>query len=139
MPAIRMSKTLPTVAAVALLLLTALPVAAQQPRIPPDARGYQTTTIIQQYNQARAQQAAPSPARPTPTPYRTYGTSVAVDVNVPNVAAPAPAPTQYVTIRGADGEVRRFALARGVEVQYVRRHIVLRPGESTTVRLTPVH
>ena len=45
---------------------------------------------------------------------------------------------QVITIRGPEGEVRRFALARGVEVQYVRRHIVLRPGESTTVRLTPV-
>jgi len=137
MSVIRLPRSLSPLVAVTAVLLTVLPVAAQ-PRIPPDAKGYQTTMIVQQYHLAR-EQAAPRPASPTLPSYRWAAPAVSVDVNVPNVAPPVSRPTTYVTIRGPDGEVRRFPLARGVEVQYVRRHVVLRPGESTTIRLTPVH
>jgi hypothetical protein len=134
MSVIRLLRSLPPLAAVTAVLLTALPALAQTPRIPPDARGYQTTMLIQEAHRY----TAPAPVSPAPTVYRAPATGLSVDVNVPNVTVPVSAPTKYVTLRGPNGEVRRFALARGVEVQYVRRHIVLRPGESTTVRLTPV-
>src|SRR5262245_56312056 len=137
MSAIRLTSALSPLTAVAAVLLTVVPVAAQ-PKIPPDARGAQATMIIQQYHQSRAQQAAPRPASPTPPARPAWGTSVGVTVSVPDVSVPVSAPTTYVSIQGPDGKVRRFPLARGVEVQYARRHVVLRPGESTTVRLTPV-
>ena len=93
--------------------------------------------------QARARQQArtqAAPARPvTPTPaYQTQPTGVGVSVNVPTpVAQVTTAPSGSVSIRGPDGEVRRFPLASGVEVQYRRQYIVLRPGESTTIRIIP--
>jgi hypothetical protein len=136
MSLLHLTRSLSTLtASAALLLLTALPVAAQQPRIPPDARGYQTTMIIQQAHQAPAARQ-PSPVLPS---YAPAPSSVGVSVNVPNVTVPTSTPTTYVTIRGLDGQVRRFPLARGVEVQYRRGQVVLRPGESTTIRLAPVY
>jgi len=92
--------------------------------------------LIQQYQQA-AQLAA---YQATPTVTYTYvpaPTVTTVDVNVPNIPVPS-GPPRYVTLRGPDGEVRRFPLARGVEVRYSSRHVVLHPGESTTIQLTPV-
>jgi hypothetical protein len=136
----RLPRFLTPLFATAALLMAATSVVAQQPRIPPDARGFQTFLIQQQANQSRAYKAPvatpPSPALPA---YRHSAPSLNVFVNVPDVPMLASAPVTYVTIKGLDGEVRRFPLARGVEVQYRSGHITLRPGESTTIRLTPVY
>lgn len=137
----RLARALLSLIAAALVLLTALPATAQQPKIPPDARGYQTTMILQQHYQNQASKASVlSPARPAPSsPPRYSASSLTVNVNVPDAPMPASAPVTYITIRGPEGEVRRFPLARGVEVVYRRGQIVLRPGESTSIRLTPMY
>jgi hypothetical protein len=47
--------------------------------------------------------------------------------------APEPAPV-YVTVRGPDGELRRFPLEGGREAIQTRQ-IVVRPGESATLQI----
>jgi hypothetical protein len=114
------------------------PVAAQAPRIPPDARGYQTYLLRQEARQAVHSAPAPVAQRSTTPHYSSSpNTGVYVGVNVPTPTGSTPAPTTYVTIRGPDGKVRRFPLASGVEVQYSREAVTLRPGESATIRLIP--
>src|SRR5262249_47513981 len=122
-----LASSLSSVTATAAVLTMTLPAVAGSIRIPPDARGYQTTMIVQEAAQQHS--AAPAPANPPTQSSWRPAPSISVDVNVPNVAPPPPGPPTYVTIRGPHGEVRRFALAKGVEVQYVQRNIVLRPGE----------
>ena len=139
-PGGRSFSTLTVALTSAALALLAPRADAQTPRISPDARGFQTTMILQQ--QARARQQArtqvAAPARPTTPSYQPQPTGVGVSVNVPTpVAQVTTAPSGSVSIRGPDGEVRRFPLASGVEVQYRRQYIVLRPGESTTIRIIP--
>ena len=62
----------------------------------------------------------------------------AATVNI-SIAAAAPAPTAneaaYVNLRGPNGQLRRFAVVGGPEA-LSSRVIVLRPGESLTIRLT---
>jgi hypothetical protein len=52
-------------------------------------------------------------------------------------AAPAPAGGEgaYISLRGPDGQVRRFAVEGGAEAVSARV-VVLRPGESLTIQLT---
>lgn len=119
--------------AAAALALASAPAAAQQPQIPPDARGYQAFLIQQQALRNRAHRPpSASPASPSLPAHRPPAPAVSVTVVVPDV------PATYVTVRSPDGEVRRFPLARGVKVEYRSHRITLRPGESTTIRLTPV-
>lgn len=124
-------------AAAVVALVASADLVAQSPGVPLDARGYQRVQIIQKAQQARMQ--APVAQRSIPAPALTTApaSALAVNVNVPTPADGTVPATTYVTIRGPDGQVRRFPLARGVEVQYRRQSIVLRPGESTTIRVTP--
>jgi hypothetical protein len=135
----RLKTTLPFLSAALALAATGVAF-GQPPRIPPDARGYQTTQIMKQYYQNRAARL-PDPAPPRVAPSRSqepaYTASV-VSVNVPNNPVPPGEPTTYVNIKGEDGVVRRFPLAKGVKVEYTPGPIVLRPGESTTIRITPI-
>jgi hypothetical protein len=131
--------------AAAALLLAAGPAAAQQPaaspRIPPDAKGWQAAMIQQEYLQARSAQRAPA-APPTtpqalyaraPSPQRTP-TLLSVTLAVPAVQQETAVVS--VDLRGPDGEVRNFPLEGGREVIQTRK-VIVRPGESVTVRLTP--
>jgi len=134
----KVTRTLVSLSAVACLLLAALPAMAQTPRIRPDARGFETTRMIQNAMRTQVSRTqAPSPVIPTPTYRPSSSGAVGVTVDVPTVTETVSAPGAYITIRGPDGELRRFPLARGVEVQYRRQQFVLRPGESTTIRVTP--
>ncbi|MCC6420199.1 MAG: hypothetical protein IT429_18345 [Gemmataceae bacterium] len=116
-------------------LFEASPVAAQPPggsrRIGPDTRAFQATMARQQ--QRRQQAAAPQPASlPAPVPRAPTPAGLDVVVTAPAAAAPA-----YITLRGPDGEVRRFALQGGATA-FQTRQIVVRPGQSVTVTvLTP--
>lgn len=117
-------------------LLSPVVVAAQHPRVSPDARGYQATMALQQARQTQTRPTATRPeVRPQPTrtiqPAPTSG--VVVAVRVPTTPA-QPEPT-FVTIKGPDGEVRRFPLASGSAVIKQPQVIVLRPGESTTIQI----
>ena len=117
----------------AALALTSARADAQQPRIPPDARAYQALMIQQQAMQNRLPRPPSAPhASLALRAYRAPAPTFSVTVTVPDV------PATYVTIRSPDGEVRRYPLARGVKVEYRSQRITLRPGESTTIRLTPV-
>jgi hypothetical protein len=124
--------------AVAAALLVVGPAAAQPPtlRIPPDARGYQTVLATQEYLRTLAAVPArgvtpPSAVASAPSPYRPAApTAVEVTVTGPP-PAPEAAPV-YVTIRGPDGELRRFPLEGGREALQ-SRVIVVRPGESATI------
>lgn len=130
---------LPYLAAAFLVLGAMRPATAQPPRIHPGARGFETTMSMQQYHRGRA---ASSPVitapRPTVAPARESATASVVNVNVPNNPVSPSEPTRYVTIKGEDGVVRRFPLARGVKIEYTPGPVVLRPGQSTTIRITPV-
>jgi hypothetical protein len=78
----------------------------------------------------RARPAAPTqPAGPVAV--AASATSFAVVVT-----STRPAEPYYVTIRGPDGEVRRFPVEGGpAAIQYQSAPVVLRPGESVTLRL----
>jgi hypothetical protein len=71
---------------------------------------------------------APAPAtRPVP-----QAVTISVAVTAPAQAATEPA---YTNLRGPDGLLRRFAVEGGREA-LSSRVVVLRPGESLTIRLT---
>ena len=76
------------------------------------------------------QQVVPAPQPvlrlvPVPVPYQ-----VTVHVETP--------PSEQVTIRGPDGEVRSFTLVGGRQAIRVRQEaIVLRPGQQVTVTCVP--
>jgi hypothetical protein len=93
--------------------------------------------ILQQAHQYRTYQA-PTPASLATPSYRQSANSVSVSFTVPAVTAPASPSVEHVSIQGPNGEDHSFQLARGAEVVSRRQHIVLRPGESTTIRLTAV-
>jgi hypothetical protein len=58
-----------------------------------------------------------------------------VSLSVAVTTVPPPArPTTFVDLRGPTGEVRRFALQGGSEVIQTQSVIVLRPGQSVTIR-----
>jgi hypothetical protein len=70
---------------------------------------------------------APAPAaRPLPPPV-----TISVAVTVPGAAAPQAA---YLSLRGPDGQVRRFAVEGGAQA-LPSRVVILRPGESLTIPL----
>jgi hypothetical protein len=53
----------------------------------------------------------------------------------PSAAAPAGGESASISLRGPDGQLRRFAVEGGA-AELSSRVIVLRPGESLTIRLT---
>jgi hypothetical protein len=72
------------------------------------------------------------PAPPPPTPH--WGAStVSVSVAVNPTPRPAPEP-YYVNIRGPDGQVRRFPVEGGPAAIQSPSVVVLRPGQSVTIR-----
>jgi hypothetical protein len=63
-------------------------------------------------------------------PFRPVAVSVVV-------TPPPAAPEQvYVDLRGVDGQVRRFPVQGGLAAIESPQVVVLRPGESVTVRMT---
>ncbi len=114
------------------LFLATMPAHAQppggSPRVSPDARGYQRTMVYQQHYQHQAATAHTGVAHPTyhrPAEHPTEApTALQVVVK---------APTTYVTLRGPNGEVRRFPLVGGREAIQVRS-VIVRPGQ--TVHIT---
>jgi hypothetical protein len=130
---LRLLRSLLPLTAAAALLVTSGHAAAQLPRIPPDARGYQTTRIVEQAHQSRPYHAPTPASRATPS-YRQPARSVSVSVTVPTLTAPAS--DEHLSIQGPNGEGHSFQPASGAEVVLGHRHIVLRPRESTTIQLT---
>lgn len=98
---------------------------AANPIIPPSAKGYQVTRIIQQ-RYLRAEQAAVSAplVRSTPAP-EPVPSSLEVGVN------PPPSKPMTVAIRGPDGKVRTFPLASPDAIQ--PRTIIVHPGERLSI------
>src|SRR5262245_42237853 len=129
--------------AAAAWLLTPAPAAAQQsadlPRIPPDARGYQTVMILQDYHRQRAAQRPAATPRPSaPAPLRTRAAppaALVVSVTRPaeQPAAPTAAPL-LVDIRGPDGTVRTFPVEGG-RAAIQTQTVIVRPGETMTLRV----
>jgi hypothetical protein len=80
--------------------------------------------------------AAYSAPRPSPPAYtqvaRPAGVRVAVSVVRPAPPRPAQAPL-YVNLRGPDGQTRRF-LVEGGRAAIESPQVVLRPGQSVTIR-----
>jgi hypothetical protein len=111
----RRSVSVVTFALVAALLLTApRALAGEHVRA-----GHQTT---------RPQPAPVVVARSAPAP-------VTISLTVPAPATPGAADGAYISLRGPDGQLRRFAVEGGAEA-VSSRVVVLRPGESLTIRLT---
>jgi hypothetical protein len=119
----------------ALLVVAAVglagPVSAQPPdarlRIPPDARGYQTTLLLQQYaeNMAAAQPRL-MPAAPIRTAPRALPTAYVV-----TISEPMPRLT-YADLRGPDGHVRRFLLEADIHVSNPRQ-VIVQTRETATI------
>jgi len=82
--------------------------------------------VVHTSSQSTARPAPAPAARPLPPPV-----TIAVAVTVPTQAAPEPA---SVTLRGPDGQVRRFAVEGGADA-LPSRVVILRPGESLTIPL----
>jgi hypothetical protein len=118
------------VIAAAALLTAAGPAAAQQPHIPPGARGFQVAMMWQDFYQHRATTATPAPVPRTARPAPTVG-PLQVAVSVPT-GEPKPV---YVDIRGPDGSIRRFPLEGGRQAIHPRE-VIVHAGESVTVTLT---
>lgn len=112
---------------------------AGPPRMAPDARGYQTTVLLQQAVATRPSVSLPTFAAPHPPPHaRRASVSVTVLAPVgvaPAVVARAPrvVPGPYtVAIRGPDGEVRRYPV-EGRPAAVVVRQYTVQPGQTVTV------
>lgn len=97
--------------------------------IPPAARGYQTTMMIQQHQAVagRIAEATASPPRFTAVSAEPAPNSLAVDIN------PPPSQPMTVAIRGPDGEVRRFPVSSPEAIR--PRTIIVRPGEKLSITL----
>lgn len=93
--------------------------------IPPSARGYQATMMIQQnyLNAERATAAYVPLRRYTPEP-EPVSSSLAVGIT-------SPSKPMTVAIRGPDGKVRNFPLASPDAIQ--ARTIIVHPGESLSI------
>jgi hypothetical protein len=65
---------------------------------------------------------------------RAAPSPVTISLTVPAPASASSEPA-YISLRGPDGQVRRFAVEGGAEA-VSSRVVVLRPGESLTIRLT---
>jgi hypothetical protein len=131
----------PWAVAAAALALGAGEAAAQYrggPRVPPDARGFQTAQILQRYQRQRAARPAtvPPPAVTTAPVYQPAIPTgpLQVVISTPEPAA-APAPFS-VAIRGPDGEVRRFPVEGGQAAIRVRE-ITVQPGQQVAITITP--
>lgn len=126
-----------TIGAAALLL--ARPAAAQQPRtpprIPPDARGFQRTMLMQeQLRQRTAARPAPAAVRPTaPEAVRATMPAAPQALVVTVTRPPDPTPL-YVAIRGPDGSVQTFPVEGGQASIQTQTYLV-RPGESIKVQV----
>jgi hypothetical protein len=74
--------------------------------------------------------------RPQPTTAVVVRPAAPVTISLtPGAPVPAGGEAAYISLRGPDGQVRRFAVEGGAE-EISSRVIVLRPGESLTIRLT---
>jgi hypothetical protein len=76
--------------------------------------------------------AAQHPAPPPPAPTPRFAVVAAPSVAVVVSTQPRPAP-YYVSIRGLDGQVRRFAVEGSPAAIRTASVIVLRPGASVTL------
>jgi hypothetical protein len=76
----------------------------------------------------------PVAARSQPAPVVVVRPAAPVTISV-TPTAPAENDAAYISLRGPDGQVRRFAVEGGAEAVSTRV-VVLRPGESLTIRLT---
>jgi hypothetical protein len=75
-------------------------------------------------------------SRSQPAPVVVYRPAAPVTISVtPSASPPAAGESGYISLRGPDGQVRRFAVEGGA-AELSSRVIVLRPGESLTIRLT---
>jgi hypothetical protein len=74
--------------------------------------------------------------RPQPAPVVVVRPAAPVTISLtPAAPAPAESGAAYISLRGPDGQVRRFAVEGGA-AEVSARVIVLRPGESLTIQLT---
>jgi len=76
----------------------------------------------------------PAPVRPQPAPavvVRPAPVALSITFTAP---APTPTETAYISLRGPDGQLRRFAVEGGADALSTRI-VVLHPGESLTIRL----
>jgi hypothetical protein len=72
-------------------------------------------------------------AQRTYSPYRGASTQVTVSVASPTPSEPAPE-TGLVALRGPDGQVRRFAVEGGLTALQSPQVVIIRPGQSVTIR-----
>jgi hypothetical protein len=84
--------------------------------------------VVHTGNQSTSRPAPASASAPRPV---VTSVTVAVTVTTPTQPAPQPA---YLSLRGPDGRVRRFALEGGADA-LSSRVVILRPGESLTIPL----
>ena len=109
-----------TAAFVAAALLAALLLTAPRALAGEHVRAGRQATTQTQPAPVQVVRAAPSP--------------VTISLTVPAPASASSEPA-YISLRGPDGQVRRFAVEGGAEA-VSSRVVVLRPGESLTIRLT---
>ena len=74
------------------------------------------------------------PSKPAAPVVARAGTPVTIQIAVATVAEPAAA-AAVIKLRGPDGQVRSFPVEGGTE-GLASRIIILRPGESITLRLS---
>jgi hypothetical protein len=81
-------------------------------------------------SQANYKQAQPAAAAAGRTP----AAPVTISIAVPATPTPGAPDEGYISLRGPDGQTRRFAVEGGREA-LSSRVVVLRPGDSVTIRL----
>jgi hypothetical protein len=70
---------------------------------------------------------------PTASVVRPVATRMTISITKATASAPAREPV-YVTLRGPDGQTRRFAVEGGPAAIEPVQAVVLRPGQSVTIR-----
>jgi hypothetical protein len=85
-------------------------------------------------NWSGTQNSGPSSSQPAPAPVaRLVPGRVAISVVVVTQPQPLSEPV-YINLRGPDGEVRRFPVEGGRSAIQSSPAVVLRPGQSVTIR-----
>ena len=126
-----------TLAAVAATLLLGGVASAQYPGgrpFRPDARGFEIQRSMQA---AQARRAASAPTvQSIPRSYRPAEAEPAPTQVEIAMTLPTGAPPASVAIRGPDGELRTFPVEGG-QAGLANRVIVVRPGQTVTIQVTP--
>jgi hypothetical protein len=93
-------------------------------------------SAVQAGSSYRAGKTTTPQPQPVPAPAKVQVAPPTITIAV--VAEPARPEKEplVINLRGPDGQVRRFAVEGGREAIHVRS-VILRPGQSVTIRWTP--